>query len=235
MSRMTILLVLSLSAMVSTTAVAEDGDAALMKACPGVAAWAVDHPHSSAEAKKGDEGRQVNEPALRRELARRAAADQRVREAMITAGGGKGPAGKEAVAVDADNLRWLKALVGKQGFPTIAQVGRSGVNDAWMLVQHADGDPVFQTAVLEALKPRLASGDVPRPEFAMLTDRVLRGQGKRQRYASQFTPGKDGNVVLEPTEDITHVAQRRASMGLMPLPAYRCMLRFTFATPAKPR
>lgn len=152
---------------------------------------------------------------------------------MIAAGGRGGAAGRESAAVDTDNLRWLKALVDKQGFPTMDQVGESGFKDAWLLVQHADSDPAFQTVVLEALKPLLAIGGVPRREFAMLTDRVLSGQRKPQRYASQFMPAKDGSFVLEPAEDMAHATQRRAAMALMPLAAYRCMLRFTFASPVK--
>lgn len=232
MSRKMSLISLSLLMLVSTVAMADDGDAALFKACPGVAAWATDHPHSSEKAAQDQETEHVSDPALRSELARRSTNDQRVRKAMIAAGSGARAAGKEAAAVDSDNLRWLKAVVDKQGFPTMAQVGKSGFHDAWLLVQHADSDPAFQTAVLEQLKPLLANNGVPRPQFALLTDRVLRHQGKPQRYGSQFMPGKDGSFVLEPTQDMAHVEQRRAAMGLMPLPAYKCILGFTYAPPA---
>lgn len=230
---MTSLVVLFLSVLVPTMAIAKDGDAALFKACPGLAAWAIDHPHASETAARHNENVQVSEPALRRELARRAANDQRVRDALIGATGDAGVLGKQAAAVERANLRWLKALVDKHGFPTVAQVGQEGFIHAWLLIQHADSDPAFQAAVLKALKPQLASGDLPRREFAMLTDRVLRSQGRPQRYGSQFTQAKDGNFVLEPTEDIAHVDQRRAAMDLMPLAAYRCMLRFSYAPPAK--
>lgn len=234
MSRKMSLIFLALSVLSPALAMADDGDAALFKACPGVGVWAADHPHSSEKAAHGQETEHVSDPALRRELATRSANDQRARKAMIAAGSGAGAAGKKAAAVDVDNLRWLKAVVDNQGFPTTAQVGKSGFNDAWLLVQHADSDPAFQAAVLEQLKPLLTHDGVPRPQFALLTDRVLRHQGKPQRYGSQFMPAKDGSFALEPTEDMAHLEQRRAAMGLMPLPAYQCVLGFTYAPTTDP-
>ncbi len=130
MSRMTPLVLLFLTLLVPTVAIAEDGDAALLKACPGLAAWAVDHPLESETAVGRDDNVRVCEPALRRELARRAANDQRVRDALIAANGDAGLLGKQAAAVNRDNLGWLKALVDKHGFPTVAQVGQGGFNHA---------------------------------------------------------------------------------------------------------
>lgn len=233
MSRTMQIVLLLMTVALPTTVAADEGDAALMKACPGLAIWAAAHPRSSAKPDRGDLDGRVTEPSLRTELARRSADDQRVRNALIAAHGGDSALGKEAVDVDGDNLRWLKAVVGKQGFPTADQVGKSGVHDAWLLVQHADSDPGFQTVVLERLKPLVVGGDVSGQEFAMLTDRVLRHQGKPQRYGSQFAKAKDGRFVQDPTEDVAHVEQRRAAVGLMPLAAYRCVLNFTFNPPAK--
>lgn len=231
MSGMMLLLVVYLSVIMPAAAMADGGDAALMKACPGLAVWAADHPRSGKRTVQEDAGKHVGEPALRAELARRSANDQRVRVALIAAGDGNGAPGKEAAAVDSDNLRWLKAVVGKQGLPTVEQVGESGVRDAWLLVQHADSDPAFQASALEKSRPLLAAGEISRREFAMLTDRVLRNQGKRQRYGSQFSPAKDGILEPEPIEDMAHVEQRRAAMDLMPLPVYGCMVRFSLAPP----
>jgi hypothetical protein len=168
------------------------------------------------------------------ELAQRASSDESDRNAWIaTAGDDKAAAGNEVVAVDGDNLSWLKALVQRQGFPTVEQVGRKGVNDAWLPVQHADRDPAFQAQVLDVPKPRLASGGVRKQDFAMLLDRVRRAQDKPQIYGSQFMPNKRGRLVPEPTEDMAHVDERRAAMNLMPLAAYSCVLRFSMV-PASP-
>lgn len=232
--KITLLLIPFCALLLSPLARAGQSDDALMKACPGVAAWAVDHPrHGEDSAPSSETRRQVEAPKLRDELARRAASDQSARNAWIAASTEhKLATGKLAAAVDSDNLSWLKAVVKRQGFPTAEQVGGSGVDDAWMLVQHADSDPIFQAQVLDMLKPRLASGGVRKKDFALLVDRVRRAQGKPQIYGSQFTPDKLGRLMPEPIEDMPHVDQRRAAMNLMPLAAYGCMLRFTYAPAA---
>jgi hypothetical protein len=223
------LLLLS-AALLSPAAKADDGDAALMKACPGLAAWAATHPRGGGEASMHDAaGRRYTNPALRHELAGRAAADEKARNAAIAAGMQDETANKAVLAVDAGNLSWLKEVVARQGFPGVDAVGRQGVSDAWLLVQHADRDPAFQAAVLETLESRLASSGVRKADVAMLTDRVLRAQGKPQRYASQFMRAKDGSLVPEPIADVAHVDQRRAAMDLMPLADYQCVLRFSYA------
>lgn len=230
MSRMMLLLPLLVAvSLLPVAARADDGDAALMKACPGLAAWAASHPHHSDEAAKRDVGRQVTDPALRDALAARASADEKARDAVIAAGTPDKALAQRLMAVDADNRSWLKGVVEKQGFPTLEAVGRQGVSNAWLLVQHADSDPAFQTSVLKVLQSRMASSGVRKADVAMLTDRVLRAQGKPQRYASQFMPAADGSLVLEPTEDMAHVDQRRAAMDLMPLVLYRCVMRVSYA------
>lgn len=234
MSRMVpwflLLLVVSLPL---TVARADDDDATLMKACPGLATWAASHPHRRDEAARQDVGRHVADPVLRDALATRAVADQKARDAVVAAGAPNKALVTRLMAVDADNLSWLKGVVDRQGFPTPETVGELGVSNAWLLVQHADSDPAFQAAVLKTLQSRLADSGVQKADIAMLTDRVLRAQGKPQHYATQFTPGKDGRPILAPVDDLAHVDQRRAAMGLMPLPVYRCVLRVTYAPPVK--
>lgn len=213
---------------------ADEIDPALTKACPGLAAWAATHPHHGEEAAQQDAGRVVTDPTLRDELAQRSAADQKARNAAIDSGHRDKAANLAVSAVDADNRAWLKGVVASQGFPTVDAVGMKGVADAWLLVQHADPDPAFQAAVLKTLQSRLASGGVHKYDVALLTDRVLLAQGKPQRYSTQFALGKDGTLAPQLTEDLAHLAERRAAMDLMPLPVYQCMLRTTYAPVLKP-
>jgi len=211
-----------------------DDDADLMKACPGLAAWAATHPHHDDEADERDAGRTLADPALRAELDRRASLDQDARNALIADEGKDPTLSDRLMAVDADNLAWLKDVVKRHGFPTVPAVGEQGVSNAWLLAQHADRDPAFQTTVLELLQPRLADGSVRKSDVAMLTDRVLRAQGKPQRYGTQFDSADDGSLVQGVTEDPEHVEQRRAAMDLMPLPTYRCVLQASYGVPVKP-
>jgi hypothetical protein len=93
--------------------------------------------------------------------------------------------------VDRENLAWLRPLVDRDGFPTVAEVGAGGVDDAWILVQHADTDHPFQSRVLEQIRPRMATGEITGQEFALLTDRVLLAEGKKQRIWTSAAPPWD--------------------------------------------
>jgi hypothetical protein len=200
----------------------EVGDigARIAERCPAFSAWAnaqeAKHPTSAKSAIE------PSRPALRDELARRAEADQDARFAIMQAKVQSGPLVDQAMKVDRENLAWLRPLVDRDGFPTVAEVGAVGVNQAWILVQHADADRPFQTRVLDQVRPRVATDEVTGEEFAQLTDRVLLAEGKKQRYGSQFLGG-DKPMTLRPVEDAAHLDERRAAVGLPPMAAYRCL------------
>jgi len=215
----------------ATRAFAADEDAALMKACPGLAAWAAAHPHGGGAAAAADAGRTFTQPALRRALASRAAADTRAREAAMARGKPDQAAMQAVLQVDAGNLAWLRDLVARQGFPTLAQVGAQGMADAWLLVQHADRDSAFQLLVLRTLQGRGETAGVRRQDLAMLTDRTLLAQGRPQRYGTQFKPDAHGALAMQPVEDPPGLDARRAAVGLMPLALYGCVLGASYHLP----
>lgn len=217
------------------SAASNDTDAALMASCPGLSTWAEKHPRGGHELKDRQDELPASSPtALGSELTRRAELDQRAR-AFIT--GGQPPTPEQLsnlATVDADNLRWLKELVTRQGFPTAREVGRQGVSDAWLLIQHADSDPGFQRSVLDVLIADTTSHNLIKPEIAMLSDRVRLSQGKAQRYGTQFVRNKDGVLVLQqPVEDLPGIDALRAAMDLMPLDLYQCVLRTTYDPPGQ--
>lgn len=154
--------------------------------------------------------------------------DQDARFALIRSQGSKDQKALalKVTAVDAANLKRLAPMLDAHGFPTPAMVGRDGVQAAFILVQHAESDPALQARMLPQLAKLRSKGEVSGQDFALLTDRVLRAQGKPQRYGTQFEPDKvhDGTMVLEPTEDPGHVDARRAEVGLPPLKDYACLL-----------
>lgn len=159
-------------------------------------------------------------PLLRAELGDMALNDQAVRDAFIQAGTKYGS--PEAVAVskvDAANLARLKIIFQKYGYPDSAQVGRNGVSNVWLLVQHAASDKPFMAKALKLARPLMVRGELACGKYALLVDRVRLQQGKKQIYGSQLD-GKPGHFAVMPLEDPAHVDQRRAAMGLMPLQDY---------------
>lgn len=202
----------------------------LAKQCPGMAPWIKAKQARAAEQRKADAAARPSQPTLRAELLKMSAADQKARDAAI-ADGGKHPAAMRGVMdVDGHNVPRIRQIVATQGFPALAQVGRDGVDAAWLLVQHADRDPALQQRVLAELETRPDHGGVGAQAYTALTDRVLVAQHKPQRYGTQFT-AKDGKLVPEPMEDPAHVDQRRAAAGLPPLADYACVISVSYRMP----
>jgi hypothetical protein len=63
--------------------------------------------------------------------------------------------------VDSENLTALKHIVSTYGFPTLEEVGETGVNAMLMLVAHADEDLEFQKSVALEMDNEVAKGELP--------------------------------------------------------------------------
>lgn len=230
MLRLMIPLVLGVMAVSAHAADAGDPSMAAMAAqCPAAKAWIDKHAIKLAQD-QGDG--HVSSPALRDELHRRAARDQDVRNGWIADGMTADSKWAAAVhSIEVSNSLFMRSLVWHGGFPTPAQVGAQGVNDAWLLVQHADGDPQMQANLLDLLAPRVQDGSIRASDYAMLVDRVRINQRKPQVYGSQYEddPTQPGHMRLLPVEDPAHLDTRRASVGLMPSRDYTCALSVAYA------
>jgi hypothetical protein len=178
--------------------------------------------HSLAEAAAvpnlSTERHPVSNPQLRSQLHEMVASEEVARSAYVVNGMKEGSAERQRIAtVDAAHTARIKAIFARMGVPDAATVGRSGVADFLVLAQHAD--MAFQADVLAKAEPLMQRGEISRQQYALMTDRVLLAQGKKQRYGSQVEV-KDGHSVPLPLEDAAHVDARRAAMGLKPLKDY---------------
>lgn len=168
---------------------------------------------------------------LRDELLARAARDQAARQAQVETPGAE--TAQAVAAVDRDNAAWLESIVEARGWPDAATVGRDGADAARMLVQHADHDVAFQARALALMEPAVRKGTVERADFALLTDRVLRAQGKPQRYGTQFETREDGVMRMQPVEDEAGLDARRAAMGLPTMVEYKKLLSEAYGQPVE--
>ncbi|MER8046765.1 DUF6624 domain-containing protein [Streptomyces sp. NPDC094032] len=160
-------------------------------------------------------------PELAEELRARAGADQEARRQ------GDGPAIQR---VDADNTAWFKRLVDTCGWPGRTLVGEEGADAAWLLAQHADGDPTFQEAALGLLAEAAKRGEAPGRHVAYLTDRCQVARGEPQTYGTQYGPGPGGELALQPVVEAGSLDQRRASVGLGPHVEYDALMRRRYGT-----
>lgn len=116
---------------------------------------------------------------------------------------------------DEDNLNWLKERVASKGWFDLRRYGAAADTAAWLLVQHADGDPVYQASIAVLLEPKVASGDTNAANFAFLSDRIAVRNGIPQRYATQ-AECVEGKWLVPKIEDPERLDARRAAMGLEP-------------------
>jgi hypothetical protein len=193
--------------------------------------------HAQEAKKREDNQPAVKQPSLRKELLAMMKEDQKVRTAVVKELTEKGasmldnkpitdPAvlkvvqetSRKMATVDKKNRTRLKAILAKYGWPGKTLVGKDGAHAAWLLVQHADLDLAFQKKCLKLMKaaPR---GEVEPQDVAYLTDRVLVGEKKKQKYGTQFEAHK-GVLKPRPIEDVANVDKRRAEVGLPPLAEY---------------
>jgi Family of unknown function (DUF6624) len=164
---------------------------------------------------------EVVDADLRAELLRRKEKDQAAR-----LGGDAGA----IWAADAENLPWLKQVIAEHGWPGKSLAGEDGAFAAWLLVQHADGDPAFQRHCLELMTAAADRGEATRRELAYLTDRVLLAEGQPQVYGTQAI-GRAGRFAARKLRDPDGVDQRRASAGLGPLAEYLASMLDSYGPP----
>ena len=203
--------------------------------CPGAMSWELEHQKGGETAHAGgDRSPAISEAALLENLRLRVDKDQAARKRWL-ADQNNADLASAVESIDAENLGWLRKLVSEMGFPTAAQVGNEGVDFAWVLLQHADQDPKFQSDLLPVLEQRFSAGELPANDLARTTDRVLMASGKSQRYGTQFDWFAGDFTLPEPTK-LTEIDAARAQLGLMPLVDYVCTIRKarnSFVTPNK--
>ena len=154
---------------------------------------------------------------VRRELLDLAAADLRLRERLAADGSLYEGYHPEMEAVHRRNAARFATLLDEIGWPVTARVSEDGAQGAWLIAQHAIGEPEFQRRCLRLLQAAAASGDVPAWQPAMLEDRVRLFEGRPQRYGTQLEPDEKGNMQSYWTEDPEYVDVCRHEVGLEPL------------------
>ena len=115
------------------------------------------------------------------------------------------------------NAARLSTILDAHGWPGRSFVGADASEAAWLVLQHAIGNPSLQRRGLMLMTEAAATGDVSPIHVAMLEDRIRSNEGKSQRYGTQFDWDEDGLISPLPIEDESNVDKRRAEIGLTPL------------------
>lgn len=130
------------------------------------------------------------------------------------------------MVIDAQNTLDMKGLLSIYGWITISKFGETADGQAWIIVQHADQDPLFQKSVLDVLEKLWPIKETNSKNYAYLFDRVAASwsdPAKRfpQRYGTQGKCKAPGDWEPLPIEDEAHLDERRSVVGLQPFADYK--------------
>jgi hypothetical protein len=160
----------------------------------------------------------VNE-ALRAELVAMRQEDKEVRQELVDSGELGGRYVPRMEVVHRKNAARLRELIDSHGWPTVDLAGEDGAEAAWLIAQHAVGEPSFQKQALKYLNSCAAEGRIPAWHAAYLDDRIAMYEGRPQRYGSQWLDDPfDGRVRPWRLINPDRVNEYRARVGLKPLP-----------------
>src|SRR5215469_8188279 len=160
----------------------------------------------------------MSDEDLRRELLEMQAEDLHVRQELLDAGQLGGAYVPRMEAVHIKHAARLRQLIAEHGWPGEDIAGKDGAEAAWLIAQHAVGEPDFQREVLHLLRDCAAAGHCPAWHAAYLEDRVALHEGRPQRFGSQWVDApRDGRARPWRLAEPDHVNELRASVGLGPL------------------
>jgi hypothetical protein len=193
--------------------------------------WAVDlgKRHAELVARNGP----GKDAALRARLLRMRDEDQAAPERGLVKVDPKNiDAYRKALNLHATDTRLtaeLKAVVAKNGWPTIAMVGYDASNAAMLILTHTR-DHVWQRSMLPRLENLASEGKIDGSALATVVDKELVSEGKLQRYGTQFKV-MGGKMAMFAVEDREGLDARRAVVFLMPMDAYEHLLSEMYHLP----
>ncbi|MDR3008853.1 MAG: hypothetical protein LBV59_13010 [Sphingobacterium sp.] len=144
------------------------------------------------------------------EIIRMSQDDDSIREKLLRTGELHGGYHPEMEAIHRQNAKRLREIIAEIGYPTISKVGKVASNSAWLIVQHAIGEPDFMEDCYELLLDNIA--DINLANLAYLHDRIQFFRSKPQRYGTQLT--RCGKIY--PVEDTSALNALRKCMDLPP-------------------
>jgi hypothetical protein len=126
---------------------------------------------------------------------------------------------KKQDAIDKKSMKRLEALIARYGWPNRSMVGKQASEAVFLIIQHAEHQ--YLKKYFPLLKAATAKNEARLDHAAMMEDRILMGEGKKQIYGTGLkTDDVTKEVKLWPIENEEEVDARRAAVGLPPMAEY---------------
>ena len=131
----------------------------------------------------------------------------------------------EILLIDEQNTLRATQIIDSFGrWPGRDVLGYSADLTLWLCIQHADQRPEVALRYLPMLKAAVDERRTDPMHYAYLVDRIRMHEGREQVYGTQTYRAKtdDGGTFffVIPIEDVDHVDERRAAMGMESLAEY---------------
>lgn len=159
----------------------------------------------------------INYDSLRIELEAMLDSDQEIRRILIDSIGLDSPeAGKylnEMATIDIQNKVKIESILEKYGWIEQSKIGEKAADGIFYVVQHTDLE--FKEKYFPQLKKLAAIGEASPIRCAMMEDRILMLQGKKQIYGTQANNNlrPDKKLAIWPIEDPSQVNILRKKLG----------------------
>mgnify|MGYP005757398725 CR=1 FL=1 len=121
----------------------------------------------------------------------------------------------EMQRIDSVNQTIVLQIIDKHGWLPQSEVGEKAASSIFYVVQYSDLSTMEKYFPL--LRQRALEGEASKVHAAMMEDRMLMWQGKKQIYGTQATSmgREDGKMAIWPVEDPKDVNKRRAEAGMV--------------------
>jgi hypothetical protein len=120
---------------------------------------------------------------LRTELLAMREEDLRLRQELLQARNLEGGYHRDMEDIHKKNASRLREIIAQYGWPTRTLVGVDGEEAAWLIVQHAIGEPELLRASVSLLEEAVAAGEAPAWQLAYLSDRIAFSKDARNATA----------------------------------------------------
>jgi hypothetical protein len=134
--------------------------------------------------------------------------------------------------IDSCNLAQVEKLIATYGWMGKTTIGAKANNTLFIVIQHAD--LATQEKYYPLMEQSVNEGESRPVDLAMLQDRILMRQGKKQLYGSQVVFNKiTGDQEFYPIEEEKNVNIRRAKVGMGPLEEYATYFGIVYKLPTE--
>jgi hypothetical protein len=133
----------------------------------------------------------------------------------------------QVVRADSINKIAVVKILDTHGWLSEDQIGKKANEALFLVVQHSD--LATQEKYLPMMRRAVNEKKAKAFDLALLEDRVLMRQKKKQLYGSQIIKSENGNWVVYPIDDPTNVDARRFKMGLGPIAEYLSHMGLTWS------